>query len=251
MITNPRASGSGEEHRVRRVRRLALRGAIVVGVVLGALALAWRYTPLAQYATAAHVTRLAEAAAGTAWAPVAIVIAYPVASFVMFPRPLITLFAVVAFGPVLGFVYAMLGVFTSASATYVLGRAMSPRTLRRLVADKLDDVRAIIEKRGFVAMFAISIVPVAPFIVVGAAAGAMRVAYRSYIAGVLLGHVPGTLTTSIVGDQLKSALGRNASLNHTLIVAALVVFTCLVLAVRAWFARERRRMHDAAQPTTT
>lgn len=225
-----------------RLRKSALLALAALGVVLAALALAWRYTPLAQFATAEHVSELAHRAATARWTPLAVVMAYPIASVVMFPRPLITLFAVVAFGPLVGFAYAMLGVFTSATATYLTGQALPDHTLDRIVGHKLDDVRAIVEKRGLTAMFAISIVPVAPFIVVGAAAGAMRVAFRSYIGGVLLGHVPGTLTTSILGDQLKYVLEGHSGLNHTLIAGALTFFVVTIVVVRTWFQRQRRSL---------
>ena len=39
----------------------------------------------------------------------------------MFPRPLITLFAVIAFGPWLGFVYSMTGILLAALVTYYVG----------------------------------------------------------------------------------------------------------------------------------
>ena len=234
--------GRGGSRDAHRLRRRATFGLTALAVVLAALALAWRYTPLAEVATPEHVTALARAAAGARWTPLAVIVAYPIAAVIMFPRPLITLFAVVAFGPAMGFAYAMVGVFTSATVTYLTGHALPARTVERMMTDKLKEVRAIVEERGFLAMLAISIVPVAPFIVVGAAAGAMRVQYRSYIAGVLLGHVPGTLTTSILGDQLKAALEGRSTLNHALIAGVIVFFVATTFAVRRWFAGQRRTL---------
>ena len=51
------------------------------------------------------------------WAPLVVMAAYTPAAFVMFPRPLITLFAVIAFGPVLDFVYGLVGILRAALAT--------------------------------------------------------------------------------------------------------------------------------------
>ncbi len=234
-----------------RLRKRAIAWVAGPALLLAALALAWRYTPLAQFATAKHVSALAHRAAHARWTPLAVIVAYPVAAVVMFPRPLITLFAVIAFGPLVGFLYAMLGVFTSASATSYAGTALPKETVERFVSDRLRAVRAIVEKRGLVAMFAISIVPVAPFIAVGSAAGAMRVRFRHYIAGVLLGHVPGTLTTSILGGQLKFVLEGRSGVNHGLLAGAAVFLVVTIVAVRAWFQRQCRTIQRESDGSST
>ncbi len=51
------------------------------------------------------------------------VLAYTAGSFIMFPRVVITLSAVVAFGPWLAFFYAMTGNVIAASVGYLAGRA--------------------------------------------------------------------------------------------------------------------------------
>jgi uncharacterized membrane protein YdjX (TVP38/TMEM64 family) len=94
------------------------------------------------------------------------------------------------------------------------------------------------------AMLAVSIVPVAPFIAVGAAAGAMRVAFLPYVAGVLIGHVPGTLTTSLIGHQVKFVLEGTAELNHWLVAGAIASFIVIVLVVRRWLRGQYRRVEQ-------
>lgn len=219
-------------------KRVALIVA-VLGVGLGALALAWRYTPLAQIATPENVTAFARHAASKPWTPIAIMLAYPVAAVIMFPRPLITLFAVVAFGPVLGFVLAMAGIATSASATYLVGHSLSDCTIERLMTPRLRELRSVLRKRSFVGSIAISIVPVAPFLAVGIAAGALRVKVRDYIPGVLIGHLPGTVTTTIFGRQLKALLDNHETkLDYLLVIAALVCLIATIQLVRRWYGRE-------------
>src|SRR5207244_9078054 len=65
---------------------------------LGALAAAWRYTPLAEFASRQRILEWARVARTTRWAPFALAAAYIPAAFVMFPRPLLSLLAIVAFG---------------------------------------------------------------------------------------------------------------------------------------------------------
>jgi len=213
--------------------------ALAAAVVLGALTLAWRYTPLATFATPEHVTAFARHAASQPWTPIAVTLAYPVSAVVMFPRPLITLFAVVAFGPLGGFALAMAGIATSASSTYLVGRSLPDPTIERLMTPPLRELRAVLRRRGFMGSIAISIVPVAPFLAVGIAAGAMRVKVRDYLPGVLIGHLPGTITTTIFGHQLKAFLeDRGAKLEYLLVLGALAFLGVTMLIVRRWYARQ-------------
>src|SRR5688572_28578170 len=84
-------------------RRPAWGKLIVAALALAALAAAWRYTPLSEYITGQRLSGWARAMRETPWAPMALVIAYTPAAFVMFPRPVLTLIAVIAFGPWPGF----------------------------------------------------------------------------------------------------------------------------------------------------
>src|SRR5690606_17741432 len=78
--------------------------------IVAALTAVWKYTPLATFLEPSRITGWAGQFGGQSWAPLIVLLAYTPACVTMFPRPLITLFAVVAFGPWLGFVYAMLGI---------------------------------------------------------------------------------------------------------------------------------------------
>ena len=206
----------------------------VVGVCL-ALAAMWRYTPLAGLVSADRIIGWAEDFAGRPWAPFALMAAYTPASFTMFPRPLITLFAVVAFGPWLGVAYGMLGILIAAASNYFVGRLMDRGTVRRIAGNRLNRVSEVLRRRGLIAMTAIRLVPVAPFPVVGLVAGAIRLRLHHFIAGTALGMLPGALATTIFGDQLTAALRDPAQVNYWLIAGVIVIFTIGILAVRKWF----------------
>ena len=102
----------------RASRKPAWGKLIGIALACAALAAAWRFTPLAELVTPERIIAWAKAVRGTWWAPVAVVLIYTPAAFVLFPRPLLTLLTVIAFGPWLGFVYGMAGILLSALATY-------------------------------------------------------------------------------------------------------------------------------------
>ena len=99
-------------------RRAAWLKLLAFVLIVAALVAAWRYTPLSRFITADRITAWARAFRAFRWAPVVVMLAYTPAAFVMFPRPLITLFTVVAFGPWLGFLYGIVGMMAAALAAY-------------------------------------------------------------------------------------------------------------------------------------
>ncbi|MGZ8154457.1 MAG: TVP38/TMEM64 family protein [Burkholderiales bacterium] len=207
---------------------------IAIPIVFFALVLAWRYTPLADIATADQVLDWARSVGQRKWTALAVVAIYTPAAFIMFPRPLITLFAVVAFGPWFGFAVSMTGIVGSALATYATGRTLSPETVRRLAGEKLHKMSEIVRSRGLAAIFAVSIAPVAPFPVIGLAAGAVRIKVLHYLLGTIAGMLPGTLATTVFAREFETALEDPSRINYWVVAAVIVVFALIVFAVRRW-----------------
>ena len=88
------------------------------------------------------------------------------------------------------------------------------------------------------AMFAVRIIPVAPFTVEGIIAGAVGINVRDYILGTFLGMLPGVLATSVFGHQLTHALEDPARINWWIVGAVIVAFVGLTWYVKRWFARQ-------------
>lgn len=217
--------------RKSRPRWYAFIGAVVA---IAALAALWRYTPLAEYVQPERVIALANAFAGHWWAPLLLVAAYTPACLTMFPRPLITLFAVVAFGPWLGFGYAMTGILTASALTYFAGNLLDPAAVRRFAGNRLNRISDVLRKRGLLAVTALRLVPIAPFAVEGLVAGAIRIRFWHFMLGTFLGMLPGTLTTTVFGDQLSAALEDPARINYGLLAGAVAALVVVTLLVKRW-----------------
>lgn len=198
--------------------------------------LAWRYTPLAELLTPEHVTRWAHETARSPWAPLALIAIYTPAAFLMFPRPVITMFAAIAFGPWRGFALSVIGIAASALTTYVVGRSLKERTVKRLAGKRLEKTSRAIRKRGFVSVLAVSIAPVAPFPIVGMVAGALRIKLWQYVLGTMMGMMPGTIATTVFANQIETALGDPAHINYWVVAAVFAVFVALTLLARRWMA---------------
>ena len=221
--------------------RLAL---IALGFAL--LAAAWRFTPLQEAVTAEKIIAWAHAFGAQWWAPLAVMLAYTPACFVMFPRPLITLAAVVAFSPWLAFVYALAGIVFSAIVTYFVGGRMRRETVRWLAGRRLDGMIEVLKKHGLLAMTLLRLVPLAPFAVEGIVAGAVRLKLWHLAVGTAIGMLPGTLVTMVLGEQVESALS-GGPFNWWIAGGAAAALAAGAWYVKRWFARMAGR-EAARQP---
>jgi uncharacterized membrane protein YdjX (TVP38/TMEM64 family) len=211
-------------------------GLIVLGTA--ALAAAWRFTPLAEFLTPSEVREWSQAARRTPWAPLVLVFAYIPAAIVMFPRPLLTLVAVVAFGPWLGFGYSTVGIVAAALATYAVGRFMRYETIRKTVGDRLDAVKKVLDRHGILSVFAVNMSPTPPFVLQGIIAGAIRVRLFDYIAGTVLSVIPGMIAWSIFGTQINAALSDPEEVSYWLIGGAVVLLVAVAFATRRWITKK-------------
>ncbi len=205
-----------------------------LALVVAGLTALWKFTPLAQLLDASQVTQWARRVGENWWAPLLTMAAYTPAAFTMFPRPLITLFAVVAFGPWLGFLYAMLGIELSAYVTFVAGRRLNRATVRRVAGARLNSILDVLRRRGLLAITALRLVPLAPFAVEGVVAGAVHVKLWHFMVGTAIGVLPGVLTSTVFVDQLQVWLENPSQANFGLIALVLVMLGVATWLVRRW-----------------
>ena len=221
----------------------------MIALAVAGLAAGWRYAPIRDYLTPERVFDWAQSFGGHWWAPLVVIAAYTPACFTMFPRPLITLFAVIAFEPVFGFVYAMSGILLAALATYCTGRLLPGNTVRHLAGPKMDKMIDVLRKRGLAAVFAVRIIPVAPFALVGMIAGRIPIKLWHFMLGTFLGVLPGTLTTTVFGDQIQTALEDPSRINWGLVSSVIVFFFVLTLMVKRWFVGQQSKRGPRSQST--
>jgi uncharacterized membrane protein YdjX (TVP38/TMEM64 family) len=211
---------------------------VALALGIAALAIAWRYTPLSELLSGERINGWARSVRGVWWAPLAIIFAYVPSAFVMFPRPVLTLVTVIAFGPWLGFAYSMAGILLSALATYYAGRLLDPKRVERLAGHYFERLSEVLRHHGLLTMFAIRVVPVAPFLVESVVAGAARANVWHYSVGTVLGMTPGVLASSVFGAQISAALEDLSQVNWWLVGAAAVALAALTWFVGRWFARK-------------
>jgi phospholipase D1/2 len=173
------------------------------------------------------------------WAPALVVLAF--VTFSVVPVMLLVSLTGIAFGPVLGPLYAMTGCLASASTAFAIGRWVGPRHVNGWGGERMRRLMRLLRRNGTLAVFLIRKIPL-PFVLVNFMLGASAVGYREFLIGTALGMAAMVVGLAGFGYQLAETW-RHPSMES--IIRALL-FLCIPLSL-AWMINRalRARSGDA------
>lgn len=195
---------------------------------------AWRWTPLHDIAEPREIAHWLMSLRHSPWMPLAVLGLYLLASALLFPNTLLNVAVILAMGTGPGLAYALGGSLGAAAVFYGLGARYGQERLRSLHIGSIDKLSRLLRRGGVPGMAGLRLLPVAPFSVVNLAAGALRVRFRSFMAGTLIGLLPGNLLVTAFGHQLRRLLRDPGPGGYALLAAILI-------AAGLWLAWLRRR----------
>jgi phospholipase D1/2 len=189
-----------------------------------ALAMAWRYTPLAEYVQVDAVLDWIDGLRSSRAAPVGLLVVYLALGLAAFPITVVNVATAIAFGPWAWFLYALSGSLASAVLTFAVGRRFGSRVIHRISSGLVYRASRAIGKRGFLAVLSCRLVPVAPFTVINVVAGAMPIRIRDYLLGTLVGMAPGIAVLAAFGDRILKVVDDPNPMNAILLAAVVAVW---------------------------
>lgn len=241
---DPGGSSSGEAPRSGRASRL-WRSPRVRLALLGVL--------LAAGATAAFVfapsTGSIEGIVDDAGvlAPIAFVALYAALTVLLFPGAAMTAAAGVLFGVAGGTVLAVVGATLGAVASFIVGRRLGRRQVEEIAGRRIGELDRRLERRGFLAVLYLRLVPLVPFNALNYAAGVSAVRRRDYVAATAIGIVPATFAYAALG----SSLGDPTSPEFIGAVALVIVLAAGAPVVERVRRRCGRRRDEAEEARAT
>jgi uncharacterized membrane protein YdjX (TVP38/TMEM64 family) len=169
-----------------------------------------------------------------AFAPMAYIVILALRPFLFFPSTLLFIAAGLAFGPLLGTLYAAVGGTTGALVTFMLARSLGREFVQARLPPRLRHLQE--QEWGARLIFVLNLVPIVPITAVNYGAGLSRVSRRHYTLAVIGGLTPRVFAYSFFGDSLLDV-------GSTKFLAALGVLGLLVLVPtlfrRHWFRQQR------------
>lgn len=218
-------------------RRAGVRAAVFLGIIAVVVA-AWAFSPLGQLIAPRELSGwLAEWRTSPAALPVVVGL-FVLAGLFVVPLNPVLVSTVIAFGPLRGALYGLLGALASAVTSYFIGRRLGRGTVARLTGERVHRVARRIAQRGFFAVVAARMVPVAPFPVINMVAGAVGIRLKHFFFGTALGMLPGLVVTASLGETLWALVQdpRPLTVIGGIVVAA-AAFTALAMFRRRLLVR--------------
>ena len=156
--------------------------------------------------------------------PVVIILVMVVQMFLLIiPNVFVMMVAIIMYGPVWGAVISFLGVFSSSSVGYLIGKYLGPMTVRKLMSDKArQKTTEFIQDYG-VAAIAITRISSLSNDSLSIVAGLLKMSYRKYILATL-----GGITPLIV---LLAIYGRNGNILRALIWITAISLIILIIYI--------------------
>ncbi len=182
-------------------KRLGWVRIAVVVLVLFAVAAAWKWTNLREWADPDKLVSTFEPYRKSWLAFPATILIFVVAELFLFPVLVLVFVTGVVFGPWLGTLYALVGSVASAIPPFLIGRRIGRERLERWGGAVMRKIAKVLDRRGLIAVFLVRKVP-APFSLVNLACGASPVSMRDFVLGTLLGMGTGIVLITVVGSQI-------------------------------------------------
>lgn len=165
---------------------------------------------------------------GTA-APALFLVGHILVTVAPFPRTVFTLAAGLLFGPFLGIGLSLTATTLSAALAFAtvrwLGRGLVPP---RVDGTLLRAVNARLNRRGWLAVASLRLIPAVPFAVLNYCSAVSSIRFRHFLAGTI-GIVPGSVALVVLGDALTGTTSP-ALLAVSLTGAAIGALGLLIVA---------------------
>jgi phospholipase D1/2 len=213
-------------------RRKLLLGAGVFLVLLG-IAAAWQWTSLGDWLEVERLAAWVNSLRGHPLAPFMVIGGYVIGGLALVPVLVLITATALAFGPLLGFVYSLLGCLASAVVTYGIGYLLGHDIIHSLAGARIGGLSRRLARHGLVAVLIVRVVPVAPFSVVNIVAGASHIRLRDYTLGTCLGMLPGLIMMTVFGDRLENVI-RNPTAETFLVLIGVIA---LIVLLTIWLRR--------------
>jgi phosphatidylserine/phosphatidylglycerophosphate/cardiolipin synthase-like enzyme/uncharacterized membrane protein YdjX (TVP38/TMEM64 family) len=194
----------------------------------------WQWTPLRELI---EVKSLVDVLEEVANGPIALLVT--VAGFLiggLFVMPVMVLIAVTifAFGPWWGFWYALIGMTASALLTFGIGRLLGRRLIDHLSGSWVHRISRTLARKGILTVVTLRILPVAPFSILNAVAGASHIRTRDFFVGTVIGELPGLVSLALFLDQVTETIRHPGPGSIVLLLAIAIGIVLIAWGLGRW-----------------
>ena len=226
--------------------RHMLSTAIILGSLM-TLVGAWLWTPLGDWLDLETLNQSANWLKQSVYAPIIVVVVYLIGGLVAVPVTLLIIVTVIIFGPLLGFVYALIGAELSALLGYAVGKSLGLDVVRWISNGKINRLARILSQRDLKSIITVRIIPIASFTATNMIMGANHVRFGDLALGSLLGMIPGILAIALFADNLANLINEPSVLSFSLLALVVIMIALMAIGLKKWLSRK----NDASKKSAT
>ena len=220
-------------------RKPALRQIIAGSVGLLALILLaglWQWTPLRELMDVTSLVASLEEVASGPMALLMTVAGFLIGGLLVMPVMVLIAVTILAFGPWWGFWYALIGMTASALLTFGIGRLLGRRLMDHLSGSWVHRISRTLAQKGLLTVVTLRMLPVAPFSILNAVAGASHIRARDFFLGTVLGELPGLLGLALFLDQVTETIRHPGPGSILLLVVIVAGIVLIAWALGRWLS---------------
>jgi uncharacterized membrane protein YdjX (TVP38/TMEM64 family) len=167
------------------------------------------------------------------WGPAFIIIAMSLQMFLLvIPSPLLIVISVLAYGPVMGSILAIIAVAVASTLGFFIGKYLGEAFITKLIGKKKEEkMTEIVNRYGTWAVFITRITPVLSNDAISFASGILRMKYMKFLGATLAGITPLTILIAYFGET-------NERLKWGLIWVSLI--SLVLLAAYIFYDRKKQ-----------
>ncbi|MCA9399404.1 MAG: TVP38/TMEM64 family protein, partial [Candidatus Omnitrophica bacterium] len=125
------------------------------------------------------------------WGPIIYIVLYVFRPLILFPAAVFSASAGAIWG-LKGLIYLIIGANLSAIAEFLIARYFAREMVEKLIKGKFSSIDKQIEKRGFITVLLIRLIPNVAWDIQNLALGLTKVKFRDYVLATLIGILPGS-----------------------------------------------------------
>jgi uncharacterized membrane protein YdjX (TVP38/TMEM64 family) len=180
------------------------------------------------------------------WGPLVFVGLYGLAPALFFPGAVLTLAGGALFGPLAGALLSLTGATAGATVAFLLARYVAADWVERRLGQRVQAIKAGVEREGWRFVAFVRLVPVFPFNLVNYALGLTRLSVRTFAITSWVAMAPGALAYASLGAAGREAVSGGPALVRTglLALTLLAAVALLPALIRRWRGPERLTPHQ-------
>lgn len=134
-------------------------------------------------------------------APVVYIIMFTLVPLTLFPDSILAVSGGMVFGVFYGTIYTIIGALLGATLSFFIARFLGRGIVNKLVHNKGKWFEDGVEKRGFLIILALRLIPLVPFDIISYGAGLSKIKFKDFFTASVLGIIPGVIVFTNLGDK--------------------------------------------------